>query len=175
MKLMTLAHPPNPNPTTIVHTTTNVFSKYIAVQLPTHLGGFSTAFCKSHPSLNIFKGNSILQYKLSALIHACKCHVLINILPLCTRTHSIMPSYSHVSLAFYLHTYLCTLHMYMFITYRCLTHTCIFTSCSHAHIDIRCRLMWTYNCLDALMLKLHQMTRFTTTHTHTHTCLIRLK
>lgn len=45
MKLVMLAHPPNPKPTTNTHPTTNMFTAYIPVQLGRKNGGFSAAFC----------------------------------------------------------------------------------------------------------------------------------
>jgi len=45
MKLIMLAHPPNPNPTTKTHTTTNTFMEYNPTQPPNLDGGLSTAFC----------------------------------------------------------------------------------------------------------------------------------
>ncbi len=44
-KFVTLAHPPNPNPTTRTHTTTNTLIVHVPTHLPTNLGGCSTAFC----------------------------------------------------------------------------------------------------------------------------------
>jgi hypothetical protein len=41
--LFMLAHPPNPNPTTSTHTTINVFTTYMTVQLGRKSGGFSAA------------------------------------------------------------------------------------------------------------------------------------
>jgi hypothetical protein len=47
--LVTLAHPPNPNPTIRTQTTTKAFNTYIAVQLGIKNGGFSAAFYKKDP------------------------------------------------------------------------------------------------------------------------------
>jgi len=51
MKLVMLAHPPNPNPTTKTHTTMNALNTYIAVQLGMKIGGFSAAFYKTKSKL----------------------------------------------------------------------------------------------------------------------------
>lgn len=48
-KLVTLAHPPKPNPTIRTQTTTKAFKTYIAVQLGMKNGGFSAAFYKKNP------------------------------------------------------------------------------------------------------------------------------
>lgn len=45
-KLIMLAHPPNPKPTTKAQTTTKALNTYMPVQLGKKKGGFSAAFCK---------------------------------------------------------------------------------------------------------------------------------
>lgn len=52
MKFAMLAHPPNPKPTTVTHTTTNALSTYIAVQLGMKNGNFSAAFWKEKKNKN---------------------------------------------------------------------------------------------------------------------------
>ena len=44
--MVTLAHPPNPNPTIRTQITTKAFNTYIAAQLGKKNGGFSAAFYK---------------------------------------------------------------------------------------------------------------------------------
>ena len=46
-KLVMLAHPPNPKPTTKTQPTTKMLMAYMAVQLGMKEGGFSAAFCNS--------------------------------------------------------------------------------------------------------------------------------
>lgn len=43
-KFVTLAHPPNPKPTTNTQITMKAFTRYIAAQLGMKNGGFSAAF-----------------------------------------------------------------------------------------------------------------------------------
>lgn len=68
MKLSMLAQPPNPNPTTKTHPTTNMFTEYSPAQPPNNDGALSTAFCiiqyrkkkgglKSWEKLNLWIGS----------------------------------------------------------------------------------------------------------------------
>jgi hypothetical protein len=68
MKLVILAHPPNPNPTTNTHITMNALKIYIAVQLGMKKGGFSAAFYKNNNN-KITKLDSLKSDKKRSLLN----------------------------------------------------------------------------------------------------------